>query len=96
MIHLYSICKLSFIEQKSDDWKYQETVNKAIENIVSSVNEIKGPYAHAIAAYALQLADHSKKDEMLDSLVAKTISSGSGAGSILLNFSYTTFICYPK
>lgn len=67
---------ISFLPQKSNDWKYQETVNKAILNIVTNVKDIENPYAQAIAAYALQLSDHPKKDEILDDLVSKSITKG--------------------
>lgn len=51
-------------------------MDKAIENIVSNIKDIDDAYAQSIAAYALQLADHPSKDEILDKLVEKTIVKG--------------------
>lgn len=62
--------------QKQENWKYQETVEKAIRNIESNIQNINNPYAQGITAYALQLADHPKKDEVLDNFLSKSISKG--------------------
>lgn len=51
-------------------------MNKAISNIVSNLKDINDPYAQAIAAYALQLAGHSMKDQALEDLVSKSITKG--------------------
>lgn len=59
------------------NWKYEETVNRAIDNIVTNLKDIDDPYALSIAAYALQLAGHSNKDEILNSLINKTLSDGT-------------------
>lgn len=67
---------LLFHRQKQDNWKYQGTVDKAIRNIESNIENINNPYAQGIAAYALQLANHPMKDELLDSFVSKSISKG--------------------
>lgn len=54
-------------------------MDKAIRNIVSNVHNVDNSYAHAIAAYALQLSDHPKKDAILDDLVTKSIEKGNKA-----------------
>lgn len=77
---------MTFISQKSNEWKYQETVDKAIANIVSNVENIDNPYAEAIASYALQLADHPEKDAILDKFVSKSIVKGK------INYSFDTRI----
>lgn len=61
--------------QESTNWKHQETVNKAIDNIMSNIKDINNPYAQAVAAYALQLADHPKKDDVLNDLLSKSIAN---------------------
>lgn len=65
-----------FLQQKQDNWKYQETIDKAIRNIESNIQSINNPYAQGIAAYALQIANHPKKDELLDNFVSKSITRG--------------------
>lgn len=64
------------MQEGSKEWKHQAAVDKAITYVAENVNDIDNTYAKAIAAYALQLADHPKKDEVLDSLVASTITKG--------------------
>lgn len=51
-------------------------MNKATDNIASNMKNVKSPYAKAIAAYALQKADHPKKDEVLNDLTAKSVNEG--------------------
>lgn len=63
--------------QVSDDWKYQKTVDKALENIASNIEGVQSPYAYAVATYALQLANHPQKDDALDNLLNESISKGS-------------------
>lgn len=67
---------LIFFHQKQDNWRYQETVDKAIRNIESNIQNIDNPYAQGIAAYALQLANHPKKDELLENFIAKSVTKG--------------------
>lgn len=79
-IQIYNCCVVflsCFILQRANEWKYQETVDKAIANIVSNVDDIDNSYAQAIAAYALHLADHPKKDDILNKLIAKSIVKGT-------------------
>lgn len=71
-----------FLLQNSKDWKYQDAVDKAINNIVTNIKDIDNPYAQAVATYALQLAEHSSKDEALNTLLDKSIVKGNFIGSI--------------
>ncbi|XP_055324613.1 thioester-containing protein 1 allele S1-like [Sitodiplosis mosellana] len=74
-VALTAYTAIAFLKnKKSKDWKYQETVNRAIINIVSNIEYINDPYSRAIVAYALQLADHPMKDEVLDNLVDKSMN----------------------
>ncbi|XP_031621506.1 CD109 antigen-like [Contarinia nasturtii] len=76
-VALTAYAAIAFLKNKKQtNWKHEETVNKAIMNIASNVKDIDNPYALAIAAYALQLADHSNKDEILNALVNKTLVDG--------------------
>ncbi|XP_031634654.1 CD109 antigen-like, partial [Contarinia nasturtii] len=59
--------------KKSTDWKYEEVVTKAINNIASNLKQIDDPYTESVAVYALQLAGHSTKDQALDDLVGKSV-----------------------
>lgn len=52
-------------------------MNKAIDNIASNIKDIDDPYAQAVAVYALQLAEHSTKDQALDDLIRTSKSKGS-------------------
>lgn len=56
--------------------KYEETIEKAIANIVSGLKESNDVYALAVAAYALELADHGTKTDLLDQLFAKSSTKG--------------------
>ncbi|XP_055306081.1 CD109 antigen-like isoform X2 [Sitodiplosis mosellana] len=69
-IALTAYTVIAFLEnKKSNDWKYEETVTKAMNNIVSNIENITDSYSRAIVAYALQLAYHPMKDQVLDNLV---------------------------
>lgn len=77
-IALTAYTVVAFITNKdSDDWKYQKTVEKALENIAANIDGVQSPYAYAIATYALQLANHPQKDAALDHLLTTAISKGS-------------------
>lgn len=57
---------------------HQDTIRKAIENVATNIHDIDDVdvYTLAIAAYALQLADHAIKDQILDRLVSQAIEKG--------------------
>lgn len=77
MFSLYQIKNPIYsLFQKSGDWKYQQTVDKALDYIADNIEAIDDAYSQAIATYALQLADHPQKHEALDSLLGKSISKG--------------------
>lgn len=51
-------------KQNSSD-AYDKTIEKAIENIVKSIEKCTDAYALAVSAYALQLAGHSSKNDVI-------------------------------
>ncbi|XP_031631360.1 CD109 antigen-like [Contarinia nasturtii] len=74
-IALTAYTTIAFLKNKqSKDWKYEEVVNKAISNIVQNLKDTADQYALAIAVYALQLANHSMKEEALQVLIDKSIA----------------------
>lgn len=77
------------MQQNSEDWKYEETVNKAIDNIAMNIKDVNNAYGHAIASYALQLANHPMKDVALDSLINKSQSKG-----MFTHNTYTYALCH--
>lgn len=52
---------------------YDDTIDKAIQNIVAGLRSNNDVYAIALAAYALELADHEMKQEILDQILAKSM-----------------------
>ncbi|XP_031632402.1 CD109 antigen-like, partial [Contarinia nasturtii] len=76
-IALTAYTTIAFLKnKKSNDWKYKQTVNRALENIAGNIRRVNNTYDEAIAAYALQLANHTKKDEVLNKLVGKALVEG--------------------
>lgn len=67
-IALTAYTLITFLENQKQVPKYQETINKAINYIVSNVESLKDNYSLSIASYALQLAKHSAKDSFLSKL----------------------------
>lgn len=67
-------------------------MNKAINNIVSNIENINDPYSHAIVAYALQLADHPSKEKVLDDVVSKSIHIGNIQIMVVNNTAFTSFL----
>lgn len=63
--------------QKDTDWKYEATITRAINNIVTNINDIHDSYSLAVVAYALQLANHPIKDQVLESLIGKSTLEGN-------------------
>jgi len=62
----------AFLENKQKFPAFQSTIDKAINNIATNLNDVDDTYILAVAAYALQLADHSSKKQILDQFIAKT------------------------
>lgn len=62
--------------------KYESLIAKALNYVVSNVDEIDDLYALSVAAYALQLAEHPSRTKVLDLLVSKSITKGELKGRI--------------
>lgn len=50
---------------------YNDVVSKAIDHIINALDGQNDIYSLAVAAYALQLAEHQSKDKILAQLIAK-------------------------
>lgn len=61
----------SFLENMSIVPLYQETIDKAIENIVRNLDGVDDVYGLALASYALQLANHTAKSSVWQKFEAK-------------------------
>ncbi|XP_062547426.1 thioester-containing protein 1 allele R1-like isoform X6 [Armigeres subalbatus] len=70
-IALTAYTLIAFLENKNLIPKYTNVINKALDYIVRNTQGLDDTYALAIAAYALQLADHSAKDYTLSTLDTK-------------------------
>lgn len=75
-IALSAYTLITFVENKGNKAKYQNTINKAIDYIVRNMEGLEDNYALALATYALQLADHSSKNTYLHKLDAKATVEG--------------------
>lgn len=51
-------------------------IDKAIENILKSVQTLNDVYAIAVVSYALELANHSSKKELIDRLISLAKTNG--------------------
>lgn len=67
-----------FIQNFSQDAKntYAHVIDKAIENILKSVKTLDDIYAVAVVSYALELANHSSKKELIDRLISLAKTNG--------------------
>lgn len=67
---------LAFLENSKATPLYRNTINKGIDYIVRNLNGLEDPYAIAICAYTLQLAQHPVADIVFNLLeaAAKTTS----------------------
>ena len=71
-IGLTAYTLITFLENKQHADKYKDTIKKALDYIVKNIEELNDDiYALAIVSYALQLAGHEKKDELLAKLNSK-------------------------
>lgn len=62
---------ITFLENQEHSDKYQRTIDKALSHIESNLDNLNDTYAIAITAYALQLANHAAKDDLLEKLNSK-------------------------
>uniref|UniRef100_A0A2M4A5J7 TEP1-F n=1 Tax=Anopheles triannulatus TaxID=58253 RepID=A0A2M4A5J7_9DIPT len=67
---------IAFLETRERAQKYTETVTKALNYLSEKVLEPCDVYAHALVAYALQIAGHQMKDEVMAKLESKATVSG--------------------
>uniref|UniRef100_A0A1S4J5E3 CD109 antigen n=1 Tax=Culex quinquefasciatus TaxID=7176 RepID=A0A1S4J5E3_CULQU len=75
-IALTAYTLIAFLENRNLLPKYQNIVNKAVDYVARNIDGLNDVYALAIAAYALQLADHSSKDFTLSQLDGKATTDG--------------------
>lgn len=55
---------------------YNNVINKAIDYVVRNLEANDDTYSLAVAAYALQLANHNSKEYILQTLDARSIRKG--------------------
>lgn len=66
----------AFLECRNDETTYDETINKAIDYVTKSLAASHDIYAFAVAAYAMQLAEHPMRDDILNQLLRKSATKG--------------------
>lgn len=62
---------VTFLENKNEIEKYQKTIDKALNYIISHSQDLEDNYSLAITTYAMQLAKHSLKDALMEKLQEK-------------------------
>lgn len=90
--HLRTIFTLFSPKQKTSNWAYEAAVEKAVNNIASNINNIDDPYTVSIAAYALQLANHPQKAQVLEKLLKKSISTGNSSNIHFVLYNMNNYI----
>lgn len=65
-----------FLENRDVETIYDDTINKAIENVTQSLKGKHDIYALAVAAYALQLAEHPDRNLILEKLLRQATTDG--------------------
>uniref|UniRef100_A0A4Y0BNW4 TEP1-F n=1 Tax=Anopheles funestus TaxID=62324 RepID=A0A4Y0BNW4_ANOFN len=75
-IALTAYTVVAFLENAKLAEKFKSTVDKALTYIKDHIGELDDVYAHALAAYALQIAKHPLKDEVSASLQSKAKKEG--------------------
>ncbi|XP_055540110.1 thioester-containing protein 1 allele R1-like isoform X6 [Wyeomyia smithii] len=75
-IALTAYTLIAFLKNANLIPKYQNTINKALDYIVRNTEGLDDNYSLALAAYALQLADHSSKGYILSKLDTKATMDG--------------------
>lgn len=66
----------TFLENRDIATTYDDTINKAIQYVTKSLEAQHDIYALAVAAYALQLAEHQDRQIVLDRLLRKATTKG--------------------
>lgn len=76
-IALTAYVLVTLLETKNENPQYDNAISKALNYIVTYVNDLDDPYALALAAYCLQLANHNAKDAALARLNSKATSNAA-------------------
>jgi CD109 antigen len=76
-IALTAYTLIAFLENTEEIPKNKDAINNAIAYIFQNVESLEDNYALALAAYAVQLAQHSEKDKILSMLNAKAMSDAN-------------------
>lgn len=75
-VALTSYVLITLLENKEFYPELKLAIESATFNIVKNIKDVNDTYVLAIAAYALQLANHEIKNEVLDRLVERSVSAG--------------------
>uniref|UniRef100_A0A3F2Z148 TEP1-F n=1 Tax=Anopheles minimus TaxID=112268 RepID=A0A3F2Z148_9DIPT len=75
-IALTAYTVVAFLENAKLGEKFKSTVDKALTYIKDHLSALDDVYAHALAAYALQIAKHPLKEEVMASLKSKANIDG--------------------
>ncbi|KAG4066172.1 hypothetical protein HA402_014472 [Bradysia odoriphaga] len=67
----------AFLVNHDSNREYEDTIQKALQNIVDSIDTCSDVYALAVSAYALQLAKHESKKVAFDRLLEHVQSNGN-------------------
>lgn len=75
-VALTSYVLITMLENKDHYPELSSVCDNAISNIVKHIKDIDETYVLAIATYALQLANHQIKDELLNRLLERSVNAG--------------------
>ncbi|PSN57619.1 hypothetical protein C0J52_00529 [Blattella germanica] len=67
---------IAFLENQFANQLYRNTINKALDYIVKNLDGVDDIYALALSSYALNLAQHARKDVVFNMFETKSQSSG--------------------
>jgi len=70
-IALTAYTLIAFLENSQHAEEYKNVTDKALKYIIANIDSLQDNYSLAIAAYALQLAGHSMKNDLLTKLKSK-------------------------
>uniref|UniRef100_A0A6B2E4V8 CD109 antigen n=1 Tax=Phlebotomus kandelakii TaxID=1109342 RepID=A0A6B2E4V8_9DIPT len=73
-IALTAYTLITFLENRNDVPKHQNTINKALDYVARNLEGLDDIYALALASYALHIAQHSSKSNALALMEAKATS----------------------
>lgn len=75
-IALTAYVLIAFLEDRTKSAAYQNVINKAVDYIVRNIEGKDDVYAMALASYALQLANHSSKNYILQTFDSRSMHEG--------------------